>query len=244
MVAQGADPEKISVIPNGVDTDTFRPLPRDAARRQLGLPADRPIVLSVGYRLERKGFHLLAEATAAIKKQHPDVLVVIVGGAARWGQDCTELIERQIQRSDVGENVRLVGPRPPRELPLWYSAADVFTLLTSREGCPNALLEALACGLPAVATSIGEIPRILDDPRLGIVLPVRSAESGASGVLDALGRTWDRHYIRHVMEGRSWDRVSEQIDAVFVRALANFHANREVSSTVSQHGPTCPAGGK
>ena len=203
--------------------------PRDASRRQLNLPTDRPIVLSVGNRLERKGFHLLVESLNAVRRRFPNILAVIVGGPARAGNDNTKLIQQRIQECGVSEYVRLVDERPSEELPLWYSAADLFVLLTSREGCPNVLMEALACGLPAVATRVGQIPQLLANDRLGILLPERSAAAGAQGIIEALDREWDRRLIRGVMEGHAWQRVSASIDAVFDRALKT-HRSRQATS--------------
>ena len=219
MRACGAPAEKIHVIPNGVDCEKFRPLDRSEARRRLGLPEDRPVVLSVGYRLERKGFHVLVDAVAEIRRRHPDVLVVIVGGQARWGQDYSSVIEERIRVNGVSEHVRLIGPRPPEELPWWYGAADLFALLTNREGSPNVVLEALACGLPVVATPIGGIPEVLSDERLGLLLGERSAGAAASAVIEALSRSWDSAVIRQEAERRSWRATSEQVRDVFDRAV-------------------------
>ncbi len=215
----GAEPGKITVIPNGVDTDRFRPLDQAACRQQLGLPADRPIVISVGYLLERKGYHLLVDAVAHLRETYPDLLTLIVGGVARWGQDYTEQIEARIAAHGLHEHVRMVGPRPPEELPQWYGAADLFALLTSREGCPNALLEALSAGLPAVATRIGQIPQVLEREGLGILLPERSAAAGAEGIRQALERNWDRTFIREEMERKSWRATAMAVRHVFDRAL-------------------------
>lgn len=215
MRANGAPQDKIHVIPNGVDCEKFRPHDRSEARRRLGLPQDRPIILSVGYRLERKGFHLLIDAIPEIRRRFPNVLVVIVGGQARWGQDYTAVIEERIRLSDVADHVRLVGPRPPEELPWWYSAADLFALLTSREGCPNVVMEALACGLPVAATPIGGIPEILADRRLGVVLDERSAAAAARGVTDALAASWEPAAICGEARRRSWQATAERICHVF-----------------------------
>jgi glycosyltransferase involved in cell wall biosynthesis len=227
MIANGADADKITVIPNGVDCTKFQPIDRDEARRGLNLPTDRPVVLSVGYRLERKGFHLLVDAIPGIRERFPNVLVVIVGGQARWSQDYTSVIEERIRANNVADSIYLAGPRPPEELSKWYSAADQFVLLSSREGSPNVLMEALACGLPSVATPVGGIPDVLSDPRLGILLPERSAQAAAVGISEALAREWDRKEIRRVMQKRNWQRTAEQVNDVFKRAASNFSSQAE-----------------
>ncbi len=216
----GVESRKIEVIPNGVDTERFQPLGSEEMRRRLGLPSDRRIVLSVGYQLERKGFHILIDAVPAIRDRFQDVLVVIVGGPARWGQDYSAEIERRVQDQRLEDHVRLVGARPPEELPEWYSASDLFVLLSSREGCPNVLLEALSCGLPAVATAVGEIPEILRDRRLGIVIPKRSADVAARSIVEALSTQWNREEIRRLMEPHSWRRTATEVERVFGDVLS------------------------
>lgn len=228
MRSLGADREKITTIPNGVDCQRFRPRDQAAARRRLGLPLDRPIVLSVGYRLERKGFHLLVEAMAQIRRRVPNVLALMVGGPARWGEDYTPVIQRKIAEHDIADNVRLVGSQPPDQLPDWYNAADLFTLLTSREGSPNVVLEALACGLPVVTTPIADLPKILADNRLGVLLPERSVPAAAEGILQALERSWDRAAIRSTVEAWSWSATARRVHDVFLGAIDDHRARLAV----------------
>lgn len=215
----GAHPDRISVIPNGVDTEQFRPLPMHEARKTLNLPRHAKIILSVGDRLELKGFHLLVEALPAIRQQHRGARLIIVGGPGRHGRDYTAEIQRRIDDLDLHDCVLLADRRPHEELPCWYNAADVFALLSSREGSPNVLLEALACGTPAVATAVGGISDELADERLGILLSERSVPAAAAGVIQALNREWDRNAIRQVMETRSWRSVASQVSSVFDESL-------------------------
>ncbi|NOX56291.1 MAG: glycosyltransferase family 4 protein, partial [Planctomycetes bacterium] len=120
--------------------------------------------------------------------------------------------------------VTLAGARPHGELPLWYSAADLFILLSSREGSPNVVLESLACGTPVVATGVGSIPDDPADPGFGLVLRERSAPAAASGVRKALASRWDRGRIRRAIESRSWCRTARRI-ASLVETTIEEHAN-------------------
>ena len=237
MERLGADPRKITVIPNGVDCDKFYPESTDVARGKLNLPAERPIVLAVGYRLELKGFHLLVDAIPRIRERFPNVLVAIVGGQARWAADYLPEIEERIRANGVADHVLLPGVRPQDELKDWYSAADVLSILSSREGSPNVLMEALACGLPAVATRVGGIPDVLKDSRLGLLLTERSAEAAATGLITALSNQWDRQAIRSTMERRSWHATAERVNQVFDRALSDFRSSNISSSmgSTSRH---------
>ena len=223
----GADPARITVIPNGVDCQKFQPIPKHQARKQLGLSTSRPLVLAVGYRLELKGFHLLIDAIPAIRARFPDALVAIVGGQARWAADYLPTIEERIRVHNVQDHVLIAGVRPQQELAAWYSAADVLSILSSREGSPNVLMEAMACGLPAVATRVGGIPEVLADARNGMLLPERSAEAAAVGISEALARDWDRDAVRRFAEQKSWHRTAEQVKEVFERAVAEHQQRRE-----------------
>ncbi len=224
MRQNGAPADRVSVISNGVDTQKFHPIPMDEARRTLGLPLNRRIIIGVGYLLERKGFHLAIEALPAIREKHPDTMLVIVGGVARWGQDYSAEIQESIRKSGMADHVFLAGPRPPEELFRWYSSADVFTILSSREGSPNAPMEALACGVPIVATPIGSIPQLLTTPGLGVMLPERSVTAAANGLSSALTKEWDRRAIREWAVGQSWASVAQSVSKVFFEALGERDA--------------------
>jgi len=207
----GASSEKISIIPNGVDIEKFNPVSLEEARKRLGLPLNGKVILAVGERLELKGFHLLVEALPQIQKVYPDTKVVIVGGHGRHGTDYTKEIEAKINELDLKDSVILAGRVLHDELPFWYSAADVSVLLSSREGSPNVVLEALSCGTPVVATAVGSIPYDLKNPTLGIVLPDRSASSAADTIIKQFSQSWDREKIRHIMTSRTWESVAKKL---------------------------------
>jgi glycosyltransferase involved in cell wall biosynthesis len=182
-------------------------------------------VLAVGNLLEMKGFHILVEAIARLRARFPDVLAVIVGGKARWGHDYEGQIREQIVAHGAQAHVLLAGAQLPGDLPHWYNAADLLAILSSREGSPNVLLEALACGIPAVATNVGGIPEVLSNPTLGTLLPARTADAAAAGIASAVSTNWNRDAIRRwIVEHRSWQETARQVSGIFDRALAEFDA--------------------
>ncbi len=134
----GVADERVVVLPNAVDASRFQPLERAAARARLGLPADRPIVAFVGSFIERKGALRVLEAIRGL----PDVMGVFLGAGP--------------QRPE-GDRVLFAGRVANEEVPVWLSAANLFVLPTRAEGSPNAVLEAMACGLPVVS---GDIPAL------------------------------------------------------------------------------------
>ena len=220
MESFGADPKKITVIPNGVDTEKFCPIAQLDARQKLNLPLDRRIILAVGYRLELKGFHILVDALPKIRETFPDAMVVIVGGEARWAADFLPTIQERINLHRLQDHVIVAGDQPQNELRFWYSAADVLSILSSREGSPNVLMESLACGLPAVATAVGGIPDLLaQSPIIGRLLPERSAAASAVGLVQSLASPPDRAAIRNFAEQQSWLTTAQDVCAVFEQAI-------------------------
>src|SRR5438094_4846056 len=171
MVSLGCPDEKITVIRNGIDAVKFMPQSRFGARQELELPSGRPILLSVGRLTENKGFHVLIDALSRFRNKCPDALLVIIGEGTYQSY-----LKAQVRRLNLEQNVRFAGPRPHEELPKWYSAADVFCLASATEGCPNVVLESLACGCPVIATGAGGICELVTSPSFGIIVE-RTAEA-------------------------------------------------------------------
>lgn len=191
----GADPEKLHVLRNGVDLDRFQPVNREVARQQLGLPVDRRIMLSVGHLIERKGHHVAIEALSQLK----DHLLVIAGS----GPELTSL-QRLAKNLGVEERVRFAGQIPNEQLKQWYSAADVLTLCSSREGWANVLLESMACGTPVVATSIWGTPEVVSCPSAGVLMKHRDAASLVAAVIKIRSLSPQRDDTRAYAEQFSW----------------------------------------
>ncbi|MEM6365044.1 MAG: glycosyltransferase, partial [Planctomycetota bacterium] len=216
-----ADPKRVVTIPNGVNTEQFRPDESSTVRSELGIEPDAKLIVSVGNLQERKGFHLLVDAMPTILAKHPDTHLIIVGGAARSGTNYGGVIREHISKHQLTDRVHLVGAVAHENLFRYYSASDCFALMTSREGSPNVLLEALACGVPAVATAIGGIPEVLRDERLGLLLSERTAADAATGILQAFAKTWDRPLIREIMLDRDWRRVATRVQSVFTELASD-----------------------
>jgi glycosyltransferase involved in cell wall biosynthesis len=211
----GVPEETIIVIPNGVDLTKFFPLKREDARRQLNLPLDRRIVLSVGHLCERKGFHLLVDAmNDLIKRVGDDLLLVIVGGNVHEG-DIYSMLKDRIAQRGLENHVLLAGAKPPEELHQWYSAADLFCLASSREGWPNVCFESLACGVPVVATPIWGTPEVICSPDYGLLVDERTSESLADGIERGLRRQWDSEQMIAYARQNTWQNVAQKVMDVF-----------------------------
>ncbi len=209
----GVSSDKITVIPNGVDTGKFHPTDMSLARNRLNLPPDKRIVLSVGSLIPRKGYHVLMEGMPEVVESRPDIVLYIIGeGPFR------KELEAQIRRLKLSGKVVLTGEIPNGELATWYNAADVFCLASSREGWANVLMEAMACGCPAVATNVYGAPEIVTKPEVGLLVE-RTPRALAKGLLRAVSTEWDRKGIGNHVVSRDWNVVAREVESVFQKCL-------------------------
>ena len=209
MVALGCPQEKIRLIPNAVDVERFRPIPSEEARRRLSLPEGEIVVVSVGSLIPSKGHQHLIRAIASIQERYTRIRFYLIGEGFYRGE-----LEKLIGSFGLEERIRLLGKIPNEDLAFWYSAAAVSCLASSREGWPNVVTESLACGTPVVATRVGGIPEILNSPELGILVD-QTAEALAEGILQALGKNWNREAISRHASSRTWKIVAEEVEKVF-----------------------------
>jgi len=210
VVELGIDAEKIAVIRNGIDRTVFYPRDRSAARQKLGLDANAQLIVTVASLTANKGIDRLIDALALVARRHPDTdarLYVIGEGPAR------ATLKARIAEHGLTGRVSLVGSRPQAELPEWYSAADLFCLASHREGCPNVVIEALACGTPVIASEVGGIGELITSPAYGRLVPAHQppAEGFASCISEALKAHWDRGEIAAHGGARSWADVAAEI---------------------------------
>jgi teichuronic acid biosynthesis glycosyltransferase TuaC len=193
----GAAPERVDVVPNGIDRVRFRPEDKVAARRALQLPLDRAIVLYVGNVEAHKGSLDLIHGFADLAKRKGDVSLVIVGGGAALSE-CRDLATR------LGVDVSFVGPKSHDEIPRWIAACDVFTLPSWNEGTPNVVLEALACGRRVVATRVGGTPAVVASDTLGILVPPRNPPALAAALDRALAHSFDPATVSAALSAPDW----------------------------------------
>jgi teichuronic acid biosynthesis glycosyltransferase TuaC len=217
IIPLGIPSSKITVIGHGIDTKQFYPIPKALSRKTLGMPGDRPILLSVGILEPRKGHHLLIEALHIVKSKEKIFPVLYIIGGGPYREDLAKL------RNQLGleSNVILVGEIPHQELRQWYSAADLLCLASDSEGWPNVLLESMACGTPVVASAVFGIPEVVTDSKLGLIVPTRTSEAFAAIILKALKKLWDQEELVSHAKQHTWDQVAESVENVFRRVVAS-----------------------
>lgn len=191
----GVDPARAFVWRQGLDTTKFYLRDKVEARRRLGLPDDRPLLVWVGRLVPVKGLDVLLDACGRLRTDGPPFRVMLVGdGPLR------PALEAQARTLGLAEVVTFVGARDHTELPDWYAAAD-WTLLPSRsEGLPNVLRESLACGTPFIASDVGGVSEIVGDSGSRLVPPGDSA-AWAAAIRAALAGPAPRPNVRPA----SWD---------------------------------------
>jgi glycosyltransferase involved in cell wall biosynthesis len=210
--------ERLAVVPYGVDTSRFRPAApgeRQRLRRELRLD-HHPVVLFVARLEPEKGADTLLDAWPAVKASIPDALLLIAGEGS----------ERAALEVRVGAlpDVRLLGA--VRNPVPYLQAADCYTLPSFSEGLPNSLVEALATGVPCVATRIGGSSEVLDHGRLGWLVPPGNASALAEAIVAALRLDPAQRNQRaaagraHVQEQYSLETNADRLHGLYRRLTA------------------------
>lgn len=210
----GVEPDRTRVVGNGVDIARFSQLPQADCRAALGLPAQGPVLITVGGLVERKGFHRVMAVLPELLQDLPTLKYLVVGGPSPEG-DWTEQLKQMARELRLQDCVHFTGPLPPDALRRVLSAADVFVLSTRNEGWANVFLEAMACGLPVVTTDVGGNAEVVCRPELGHVLPFDDAPALAAALKKALRQQWDRAAIRRHAEANVWDRRIDDLMSEF-----------------------------
>jgi len=208
LVELGETPERVSVLRNGVDLKRFRPLDRDAARRQFGI--DGPSLASVGHLIERKGHDFVVRALVKL----PGWRLFIAGDGPERAH-----LESLARDRGVADRVVFLGRRNQIELAQLYNAVDMLVLASDREGWANVLLEAMACGTPVVATRIWGTPEVVARPEAGVLVERDDADI-ARGVKELAAALPAREATRRYAEGFSWEATTLGLERLFAAILA------------------------
>jgi teichuronic acid biosynthesis glycosyltransferase TuaC len=199
----GVPAAKVTTILNGCDFSIFHPGDRAAARQKLGVDPDAELLVYVGRISLPKGSAELTDAMIALSTSHPRLRVAMIGEGAYRSE-----MEARASAAGIADHFLFPGLLSSLQIAEWMAAADVFCLPSHSEGCPNVIVEAIACGRPVVATNVGGIPELVDE-RCGILVPPRDSRSLAEALERALASSWDPARIATHL-GRGWDTVAEE----------------------------------
>lgn len=209
----GVDGERIRVVHNAIDWSTFNYGAREGAVARLGLARNMRVIVAVGHLINRKRHHVLIDAFARLRARMPNTVLAIVGGEL-FEPDYPRRLEKQVRALRLSRAVRFLGNRAPDEVSDWLRAADVFALATAREGCCNAVLEALACGAPVVTTPVGDNAHFVREGVNGQLAPVDDESAFAEALAAVLGAEhWDRARISADLRSQvgTWEDVGSKV---------------------------------
>ena len=216
-IKAGVPARQITVIPNGVDATTYCMGDKDQTRADIGYRHAEKLIVSVGNLKPVKGHDILIRAIAEVKKQ-VDVRLVCVGGGvdSAWGNKLQQLVNEL----GLSDRVRFAGAKAPKEVADWLRAADLFALASRREGCCNAVLEALSSGVPVAVTDAGDNAVFVKNLVNGQTAPVDDPQSLANAIVNCLKRDFNFQAIADSVKDSCWSSVANEVIATFMSKLS------------------------
>lgn len=194
------DPDRTEVVENAVDTSAYGGEPPPGLRASLDVGPDRVLWVAVGHPDPQKGYDVLVEAWGRVTARVPEAELRIAGEGPERSR-----LERRIRELGVGDTCRLLGARD--DVPTLLAAADAFVLSSRWEGSPNAVMEAMASGLPVVATRVGGVPELLDSGEAGRLVPPEDPERLAEAMVEVSRAPAEE---RRRLGARARERVRER----------------------------------
>jgi len=215
-----ASPDKITIIPCGVNLDLFKPIDKEIARKELGLNHQK-VILFVGRIEPVKGMEQLLGALTYIEGEKPPLLIVVGGDEHSQGQ--VQVLQRMAKDLRIEDRVAFVGSVAQEKLPLFYSAADICAIPSYYESFGMVALESLACGTPIVATNVGNMGSIIRHGGIGRIARDNSPHNLASEISGLLSQREDK--AQHIKTRRNrmtefgWANIADMILHEYNRLL-------------------------
>jgi glycosyltransferase involved in cell wall biosynthesis len=201
--------KRVRVIPNGVDLKTFRPDPttRQAIRSELHLGADEPVIGIIGRLTPSKGQLELLHAFKRVVREFPAATLLIAGAPAfNREYEYAELLKQTASEPGTSNRVLMLGARD--DVAVIMQALDLLVVNSSSEACCLVVLEAMACGVPVLATRTGGTPEIIEHGRNGLLIPLRDEDALATAIMELIREPDLRAQFAH--QGRQ--RVTAHFD--------------------------------
>lgn len=171
IIQMGIDPEKTIVLRNAVDIHRFKPVKNIEMRNKYNIKENEILIVFAGHLEPFKGIFELLDAFYEIRKKNQNVKLVVIGG----GQSEKE-VKEIVSKYNLNGHITFTGKISPDTIQNFYQMADIFTLPSYTEGLPLVVVEAMACGLPIVASCVGGIPEIVKNNENGFLIPPRNKE--------------------------------------------------------------------
>lgn len=231
----GANPQKIDVVPPGVDLNRFNPLDRREAKEKIGMPPDDQMILFVGRMQPLKGVDILIEALGLVRQKEPklaqNICVSLIGGDP---QPDSEVEKRELERLnnlrkklDIEDLVTFLGAKDQDTLVYYYSAAEMVVMPSHYESFGMVALEAMACGAPVIASDVGGLPFNIEDGFNGYLVPGRDPRALADKIILLLKYPALRDQLSEQAQAwvarYSWVNIADEILEVFERTLSSYN---------------------
>lgn len=227
LAALGGPPERMEVVPYGVDADRFRPgADHSAIRARLGISQNQPVIFTFGRMVYKKGFDVLVNAMPHVLREHPTA-VLVIGGVG----DLQRALEQQVRQLGIAAQVRFPGIVEREEIAGFFAMAKVAAFPSVHDqrgnvdGLPNVLLEAMSIGRPIVASRVAGIPQVIVDGKHGLLVPEGDSGALAVGInrllgdhafAEALGQAARLRIERELR----WSHIAARFEAVYTRAMS------------------------
>lgn len=221
LLNEGYLEERIVKIPNGVDTKIFSPLSglkREQLRDKFGF-SGKQVFLYSGRLVKGKGLELLVKAMADVVKINKDAMLVVIGSG-----NLEDNFKKMVNTSGLENCVRCEGV--VENVCEYLNAADIFIFPSLREGMPNSLLEAMACGLPVIASRIGGVVDVVEDGKSGILFEAGDVSGLASAMIRFLKDTELRQRLgaearKRIVDNFSIEKVADEYIKLYKKLIAN-----------------------
>jgi len=242
---------KIVVAPCGVNLDLFHPIDQQEARRRVGVPPERRLLLFVGRLDPVKGLNVLLEAMCELSRRlkpwrAKDLSLAVIGGdyeshiEALSDPKCLQEVRKELGLDDL---VIFIGPRSQEELPYYYSASEACVMPSLYESFGMVALEAMACGTPVIASRVGGLTYTVRDGETGFLVPEKNPKALAEKLelvlTDACLRRRLAHRALQVAEGYSWSIVADDIEELYRELIPMQAATLNVGTARGNGWETC-----
>jgi glycosyltransferase involved in cell wall biosynthesis len=221
LVSKGLNSKIITLIRNGINFDYFQPGDSIKARKYLGLKNDQLILLSIGSLNKNKNHTLLINAFSEIVTSKSSLHLYIIGkGEEQVG------LKKQIKKLKLEQKITLLGLLDHKSISEWMKAADIFILPSRNEGTPNSLLEAMASGLPVIASQVGGIPELIQENIEGLLFKSDSKDDlkeklnkliKDNQLQELLGKNAQKKIATHY---GTWENQSKKLLALYKQLLS------------------------
>jgi D-inositol-3-phosphate glycosyltransferase len=224
-----ADMSKVSIIPPGVDLNRFTPIPKEVAKRRLGIPSHHQNILFAGRIEPLKGIGTLLEAIALIQRRFPELMenvcVAIIGGDPWAESPDAEMARLQAMRHElgIGDLVTFLGAKDQDTLPDYYAAAEMVIMPSHYESFGMVALEAMAMGKPVIASEVGGLAFLVKDGENGFHVPSRDPEALAERIYELLTNEGCRRDLgnqAHIQAKQyAWTNIAQRMLRLFKQVI-------------------------